>query len=111
MRKYILILIIIAASPILSMACDICGCGVGNSYIGILPDFHKHIFGLRYRYNSLLTHVGADGNTTYLTSTEKYNTIEAWGGWNITSNVRILASVPYSFNERINNQGVSQSKD
>lgn len=110
MKKYILTLVIIAALPLFGRACDICGCGVGNNYIGILPDFHKHIFGLRYRYNSLFTHVGVGGATTYLTSTEKYNTIEAWGGWNITNKFRVLASVPYSFNERIN-QGTSKSKD
>ena len=110
MKKFLLSLVAISMLPVISMACDICGCGVGNNYIGILPDFHKHIFGLRYRYNSLLTHIGADGNPTYLTSTERYNTVEAWGGWNITSKLRIMASVPYSFNERIQ-QGISKSKD
>lgn len=91
-------------------ACDICGCGVGNSYIGILPDFQKHVFGLRYRYSSLFTHVGVDGLTTYLTTKENYNTVEAWGGWNISKKFRLMASVPYSFNQRTN-QGNRQSKD
>lgn len=93
-----------------SLACDICGCGVGNNYIGILPDFHKHIFGIRYRYNNMLTHVGIGGATTYLTTTERYNTIEAWGGWNITEKFRLMASVPYSFNEKIN-QGTTKQKN
>jgi hypothetical protein len=110
MKKYILSLVVITALPLLSIACDICGCGVGNNYIGILPDFHKHIFGLRYRYSSLYSHIGVGGATTYLTTTERYNTIEAWGGWNISNKFRIIASVPYSFNERIN-QGTSQNKD
>lgn len=108
MKKYFLLAVIIA-SPFLTVACDICGCGVGNNYIGILPDFQKKIFGLRYRYNDMLTHLGVDGTYTYLTTKEQYNTIEAWGGWNITSKLRVMASVPYSFNERTN-QGVSKSK-
>ena len=110
MKKYILILIAAIAIPMLTIACDICGCGVGNSYIGILPDFHKHIFGLRYRYNSMLTHLGVGGNFTYLTTKETYHTVEAWGGWNIEKKFRAMASVPYSFNERMN-QGATNSKN
>jgi len=91
-------------------ACDICGCGVGGYYIGILPDFYKHILGLRYRYNSILTHIGAGGSTTYLTTHEFYKTTELWGGWNIGKKFRVMASIPYSFNERLN-QGISKEKD
>lgn len=110
MKKYILVISFTAAFPLLTIACDICGCGVGNSYIGILPDFYKHIFGLRYRYNSMLTHVGVGGNYTYLTTKETYNTVEAWSGWNIGKKFRVMASVPYSFNERTN-QGITNSKN
>lgn len=110
MKKYILIIFISAAMPLFTQACDICGCGIGNSYIGILPEFRKHIFGLRYRYNSMLTHVGVDGNFTYLTTKEAYNTVEAWSGWNITNTFRIMVSVPYSFNEKTN-QGNTNNKN
>ena len=81
-------------------ACDICGCGVGNSYIGILPDFSKKIIGIRYRYNSLRTHIGAGGAITYLTTDERYRMMELWGGWNISKRIRIMASLPYNFNEK-----------
>lgn len=90
-------------------ACDICGCGVGSNYIGILPEFSKHVFGVRYRYNSLQTHIGAGGAITYLTTKERYSTMELWSGWNIGKNFRVMATVPYSFNERIN-QAVKNSK-
>ncbi len=93
-----------------SWACDICGCGVGGSYIGILPEFHRHIAGIRYRSNSLQTHLGAGGNITYLTSTEKYSTLELWGGFTAGKKFRIMATVPYAFNERIN-QGISKNKN
>ena len=84
-----------------AFACDICGCGVGSSYLGLLPEFSRHAFGFRYRYNSLLSHVGAGGTTTYLTSREYYRTLELWTGWNIGKRFRVMASVPYGFNERI----------
>ncbi|MEO8583727.1 MAG: transporter [Flavitalea sp.] len=109
MKKYLVILAVMMA-PFCSMACDICGCGVGNSYLGILPDFNKRIIGLRYRYNSIFTHVGIGGATTYLTTNELYRTVEVWGGWNITKNFRVMAAVPYSFNEKLN-QGTSQTKN
>ncbi|WP_300599821.1 transporter [Niabella sp.] len=95
-------LIVIGTALKMAMACDICGCGVGNDYIGILPDFHKHIFGLRYRHNALLSHLGVGGQRTYLTSSEQYNTLEAWGGWNISEKIRVMAVIPYSINRRSN---------
>jgi hypothetical protein len=108
-NKLLTVLILIVAFNY-SSACDICGCGVGSNYIGILPDFSNKIIGVRYRYNSLQTHLGSGGAITHLTTNEKYHTIEVWGGWNITPNIRVMASVPYAFNQR-ENQGVSPSKN
>ncbi|MEX6688205.1 transporter [Danxiaibacter flavus] len=109
MKKIILFILSVIGMLVEVRACDICGCGVGNSYIGILPEFNKHIFGIRYRYNSLLTHVGVDGTTTYLTTDETYRTAEAWGGWDI-GKFRLMASLPYNFNERLN-QGSTTKKN
>jgi len=109
MKKIIFVLLLLI--PFAEVrACDICGCGVGGNYIGILPEFHKHIFGVRYRSNSLKTHLGVGGYTTYLTTAERYHTMELWGGWNIKQKFRIMAAVPYSFNER-SNQGITNSKN
>lgn len=91
-------------------ACDICGCGVGGNYIGILPEFQKHIFGVRYRFNSLKTHLGIGGTPTYLTTSEAYHTAELWGGWSIGKKFRAMVTIPYGFNEN-NNQGISKSKN
>lgn len=91
-------------------ACDICGCGVGSYYIGILPEFNKKIMGVRYQYKTLRTHIGAGGTTTYLTTNETYRTAEVWGGWNIGSKVRIMGFIPFNFNDRLN-QGVTATKN
>jgi hypothetical protein len=109
MKKIIVVTGLIMLLPSIIYACDICGCGVGSSYIGLLPEFNKKIFGLRYRYNSLRSHIGAGGTITYLTSDEKYHIVEAWGGWNITSRIRIMATVPLNINERYN-QGKTTGK-
>ncbi len=102
MKKYFPLALITFFTPMIAISCDICGCGVGTNYVGILPDFRKHIFGFRYRFNTMFTHVGSDGNFTYLTTKETYTTIEAWGGWNIGKKFRVMLSIPYNYNERIN---------
>lgn len=82
------------------MACDICGCGVGSYYLGILPEFNKRFIGLRYQHKELTTHLGPGGRTSYLTSREHYQTVEIWGAWNLSHKFRILYLVPYNFNRR-----------
>src|SRR3954470_17396036 len=97
-KKILLLAIIVLTSFRQTIACDICGCGVGSYYIGILPDFTKKIMGLRYRYNGIQTHLGVGGIPTYLTSNEAYRTLELWGGWNLGRKFRVMATIPYSFN-------------
>lgn len=106
MKKIILFLLIILTAAE-GNACDICGCGTGSGYIGILPDFNKRIFGLRFRMNTLRTHIGVGGSTTHLTTTERYQIAEFWGAFNITPKTRILFSLPYNFNEKHQQSGKS----
>lgn len=84
-------------------ACDICGCGVGSGYIGILPDFNKKIIGIRYRYSSIQTHVGIGGSSSYLTTREHYQVAELWSAVNISRKFRLMATLPYNFTEKKNN--------
>lgn len=109
MKKTVSVLLLLIIFLQESKACDICGCGVGSYYIGILPDFSKKILGLRYRYNSLKSHLGVNGSTTHLTTAETYQTAELWGGWNLGKKFRIMATMPVSFNDRIN-QGITKHK-
>jgi hypothetical protein len=102
MRK--LLFIMLLSYPASVFACDICGAGSGGSYLGIMPSFRKKFFGLRYQYNSLRHHLGPGGSINYLTTTETYNTVEAWGAVNIGSRFRVTAFVPYNFIRRLNMQ-------
>lgn len=107
MKKFICISVIIFLLSATAAACDICGCGAGNNYIGILPDFYKHIAGIRYRYNSLHSHIGVNGASTYLTTHEKYKIAELWGGWTFSNKWRLMLTLPYSVNEKINQAGAA----
>lgn len=99
MKKYILFLFI-SLCGFSTFACDICGCGVGSYYLGLLPEFNKRFIGLRYQHKTLRTHLGPGGKTSYLTTNETYQSAELWGGWNLGGKFRILYFVPYNFNER-----------
>lgn len=99
MKKYTLLFLLTLLS-LPGLACDICGCGVGSYYIGILPEYNKRFIGLRYQHKTLLTHLGPFGERTPITSDETYLTAELWGGWNIGKRFRVLAFVPYNFNNR-----------
>ena len=108
MMKKIIILLAAVAITSSAVACDICGCGTGSSYIGILPEFNNRVLGLRYRYNSLHTHIGNGGTTTYLTTHEMYRVAEIWGGITVKKKLLLLTSLPFTFNQQVNQ---SQSKN
>lgn len=104
MKKIFLFIIITCSCIEHAKACDICGCGAGNNYVGILPEFRARILGIRYRYNSIKTHLGINGET-YLSKTENYRTAELWGAWNLRPDFRLMVTLPYTFNERIGTDG------
>lgn len=107
--KKIITLTILLFTTVNIFACDICGCGVGSYYLGILPEFKKRFIGLRYQHKGLTTHISADGSVSYLTSQETYQTAEIWGAFNIGKRFRVMGFVPVNFNERLN-QGKTTSK-
>lgn len=105
MKKITTLLTLIMISVSITKACDICGCGVGSYYLGILPDYNKRFIGLRYQHKSLRTHLGPFGERTPITADENYQSAELWGGWNIGGRFRILAFLPYNFNARQSQTG------
>ncbi|SEM04059.1 hypothetical protein SAMN05216436_101234 [bacterium A37T11] len=100
MKKLIILSILLSSGTFRLLACDICGCGVGSYYIGILPDFSKRFLGIRYRYSSLQTHLGVNGERTAITADEDYHIAELWGAWNLGSRFRVMAVLPYNINHR-----------
>ena len=102
MKKYILITAFFLFTN-KTMACDICGCGVGNYYIGLLPQFSKSFVGLRYQFSSF--HTIITGNTSQY-SKELFNTIEVWGGFNIGKRWQVITIVPINIIHQINDDGI-----
>ncbi len=77
-----------------TLACDICGCGVGNAYYGIMPQSYRNFIGVRYRYRTYDSHL----NSQLLRTKETFQTTELWGRFYPTQRIQMLAFVPYNFN-------------
>jgi hypothetical protein len=100
MKKNFLILLCFF-TLVASQACDICGCGVGSYYFGIMPQFNKNFIGLRYRNMQFESHL----NSRLLRTNEYFRTTELWGRFYINPKVQIMTFLPYSSNTQtdINN--------
>jgi hypothetical protein len=85
-------------------ACDICGCGSGNFYMGLLPSFKSRFFGVRYHFMEYNTSLVADPTQF---SHNSYNSLELWTGWNLGKKWQVLGFIPYYFNKQTDDDGVT----
>ena len=87
-------------------ACDICGCSSGSYFIGPMPLFHKHFFGIRYSFRSFNSRLATDATQF---SKDFYQTAELWGGINIGKRWQLMAFVPYNMNKQHSDDGTKNS--
>lgn len=102
MKKFLLIVISFVFIAGLQ-ACPICGCGVGNFYMGLLPDFKTKFIGVRYQYMRYHTQIAGDAEQF---GNDYYKTAEIWGGFNLGKKWQVLAFIPYHFNKQITDDGI-----
>lgn len=88
-------------------ACEICGCSISNSGLGILPNYQNHFVGLRYKYSPFST-IHPDDQST---STEYFNNLELWGRFVPYNNLQIFAFVPFVMNRQFETGYTNQVHD
>src|SRR3954462_7781905 len=105
MKKRIIILILVVlSSRAVVQACAICGCGAGNYYFGIMPQYQKNFVGVRYYQYSFTSHVG-QGYSPYEATHETFRTTELWMRFYPTPRIQIFSLIDYNFNTQVD-QGV-----
>lgn len=107
MKKLWLVLLIAVTAGDL-YACEICGCGSGSGYFGIVPNYNKHYISVRYRHQAFRSYHLPEQTTVGDISKDAFNTYEIRGKYNVNAKWQLFAAVPYqSFRQTLN--GVTSS--
>ncbi len=97
MKKLFMAAVLLLAVSV-GYACSICGCGGGNFYMGLVPNFKRQFIGVRYSYAEY--HTSLINDPTQF-SHNFYNTVEIWSGINIGKRWQVLAFLPYHYNVQV----------
>lgn len=92
--KSIVLFLVILGYVLPSYACDICGCGNGGSFFGILPQSHLRFAGIRYRVKNYESHL----NSTFFRARENFQTAELWARFYPFKRTQLMVFVPYNWN-------------
>lgn len=84
-------------------ACDVCGCSMGGTNLGILPQFHKNFIGLHYFYRGFSSEHAMLGTETKSTSKELFQTAEIRGRFHLNKKIQLFVLAPININKQTEN--------
>jgi hypothetical protein len=83
-------------------ACDVCGCGMGGQYFGILPQFQRHFVGFRYIQRGFTSqHPALFSYDKPSVSDDQYDRFEIWGRWAVNPKLQIFGFLPYQMSTQV----------
>ena len=88
-------------------ACDVCGCSMGGTNLGILPQFHKNFIGVHYFYRGFSSEHTILGTETKSTSQELFQTTELRGRFHLNKRVQLFVLLPININQQTENSVTS----
>jgi hypothetical protein len=98
MKKLTILILFLCIATGASVACDVCGCSLGGSYYGILPQFQKNFIGLRWSQAKFQAHMNHGAVLGEAHSRDTYSKVELWGRYYVNDRIQLFAFVPYSYN-------------
>ncbi len=111
-KKLLIVSIIVLITSNQSQACDVCGCSLGGSYYGILPQFQKNFIGLRWSQAKFFAHMNHGTVLGEEHSHDTYSKVELWGRYYVNDKIQVFAFIPYGYNsmdgteQKIKTQGL-----
>ena len=73
MKKIVILFLFLAVHPSFIFACDVCGCGNGGAFFGLLPQSHLRFAGIRYKQKSFSSHL----NSPFFMAEESFKKAES----------------------------------
>lgn len=83
-------------------ACDVCGCGIGGNYLGIIPNFSQNLWGISYQSQTFQhpqTHLNL--NNGNLVQEDVFHRTELWTRQYVHPRVQVFAFLPYQLHQRM----------
>ncbi|MEZ4943770.1 MAG: hypothetical protein R3D58_23075 [Saprospiraceae bacterium] len=98
MRTLFFVFALFFLAPATSRACDRCGCSLSGHYLSALPQYQRHVLGVRWFYRSFETEHHGDG-----ISSDRFHSAEIWGRFYPARRLQVLAVLPYNhFTKELN---------
>jgi len=101
--KKIFITILLLQLFVLSKACDVCGCGVGNFNPYLFPHLAKNFINFNYQHRYYHTHFLENGEE--MNNREHYNTFSLAGQYSPYKNLQLMAVIPFQSNKQSGPEG------
>lgn len=109
MKKLLLILSLSLGLLSSSQACDVCGCGSGGAFVGLLPGTSGHFLGLRSQYASFnhpRTSLNFNGESRVIS--DHFYRQELWLRYYLSKRLQLVAQLPYQIHQRRETNGMIQ---